>query len=444
MMASSILPSLVIQRNGKPRACETCRKRKVACDHGYPVCARCDKRGEASTCVYEKDISERGMSALAESSARSRSTSPATLESRARSYRSREQDVLGRSERGASSSLVNPSGYLGPTSVSALLQTTQGISPPGYNPSSPLPGISSITSSHGLNHSLPLTPCISHIGSDRRSPPSLQGSDPLRTEFRNDDKSFAGGYGSCFERAVHALKRLPKSEDDALAVFNRNVNPNDCLMRWAGRRIISSTLDMLKKLVRGPSDEVGYRQLAQLIIRNTEVPMIEKEQEGGMDWLEPFIGSDLRWEAVAVVFVYLFLGTIAFIPPGKERKEVLIQYKECISICITLSDTSKNANVLLLYALYKRSTIQASIHGDASKSRHFNMTRRPANILRSRELDRSCGNSRNVDFSRTPRTMLSSARHNYPIIGDSQEAVLSNIHHGQSHSNILWTTILAS
>ncbi|KAH7203247.1 hypothetical protein BKA60DRAFT_527185 [Fusarium oxysporum] len=44
---------LVTRRNGKKQACEPCRRRKVACDHGYPVCRRCRKRPNgASACYY--------------------------------------------------------------------------------------------------------------------------------------------------------------------------------------------------------------------------------------------------------------------------------------------------------------------------------------------------------------------------------------------------------
>ncbi|KAJ4248717.1 hypothetical protein NW762_012555 [Fusarium torreyae] len=41
---------LLRRLNGRPQACDPCRARKVACDHGQPTCSRCRKRRE--TCVY--------------------------------------------------------------------------------------------------------------------------------------------------------------------------------------------------------------------------------------------------------------------------------------------------------------------------------------------------------------------------------------------------------
>lgn len=40
------------RRNGTIASCEPCRKRKLRCDHGQPICERCRQRGQDSTCIY--------------------------------------------------------------------------------------------------------------------------------------------------------------------------------------------------------------------------------------------------------------------------------------------------------------------------------------------------------------------------------------------------------
>ncbi|RAH42494.1 uncharacterized protein BO95DRAFT_475802 [Aspergillus brunneoviolaceus CBS 621.78] len=42
----------VRRRNGKFASCEPCRKDKVRCDHGIPVCSRCFQRDTATRCFY--------------------------------------------------------------------------------------------------------------------------------------------------------------------------------------------------------------------------------------------------------------------------------------------------------------------------------------------------------------------------------------------------------
>lgn len=38
--------------NGRLRACDPCRRRKVACDHKVPVCSRCLRKNISQSCVY--------------------------------------------------------------------------------------------------------------------------------------------------------------------------------------------------------------------------------------------------------------------------------------------------------------------------------------------------------------------------------------------------------
>jgi Fungal Zn(2)-Cys(6) binuclear cluster domain len=41
-----------LRRNGKPKACEPCRKGKMACDHALPFCGRCTRRRMTSRRIY--------------------------------------------------------------------------------------------------------------------------------------------------------------------------------------------------------------------------------------------------------------------------------------------------------------------------------------------------------------------------------------------------------
>jgi hypothetical protein len=41
------------KRKRKTFSCNTCRNRKLKCDREVPVCSRCQKSGQASTCFYE-------------------------------------------------------------------------------------------------------------------------------------------------------------------------------------------------------------------------------------------------------------------------------------------------------------------------------------------------------------------------------------------------------
>jgi hypothetical protein len=41
------------KRKRKTFSCDTCRKRKLKCDRELPICGRCQKSGNAASCIYE-------------------------------------------------------------------------------------------------------------------------------------------------------------------------------------------------------------------------------------------------------------------------------------------------------------------------------------------------------------------------------------------------------
>ena len=46
------------KRRRKALSCYDCRRRKLRCDREYPSCSRCQKAGQADSCIYESDPPE--------------------------------------------------------------------------------------------------------------------------------------------------------------------------------------------------------------------------------------------------------------------------------------------------------------------------------------------------------------------------------------------------
>jgi hypothetical protein len=110
--------------------------------------------------------------------------------------------------------------------------------------------------------------------------------------------------------------------------------------------------------------------MAQQIFDNTRTPLIESDDtESPTGWFGAFSGPNLRWEALAIIFVHIGLGEVACAPPGKDKRSVLMSYRECCASCISLANPDRTVNSLMLYALYKRSVLDSILHGDASEYR---------------------------------------------------------------------------
>lgn len=115
---------------------------------------------------------------------------------------------------------------------------------------------------------------------------------------------------------------------------------------------------------------------AQQIIRNTKSELHDKEDP--VEWFETFSGSNLRWEALGILFTYWSFGALAsaegdsifssaFQRP-KSRAQAMIEMKECAASCIALSSHVDHGNPLVVYLMYKHSLLETMVSGDASES----------------------------------------------------------------------------
>ncbi|RAO72085.1 uncharacterized protein BHQ10_008097 [Talaromyces amestolkiae] len=204
---------LVTRRNGKTQACEPCRRRKVACDHGYPVCRRCLKRpnGE-STCYYASPDQDARSAELTVSRQAVHDTS--TLGSKSTAVSSQANRHVGPEDRIWSSPAARaPRGFFGPTSLSAAyLETESSLAARGPSPIVP------------ASPTKPTAP----------SPADIQNMVNLDLSANN--------------LAIRALQAIP--EEPAMSLYRSHTNPND---EWMGRiseRLVISTWETFGSYLR--------------------------------------------------------------------------------------------------------------------------------------------------------------------------------------------------
>ncbi|KAL3475895.1 hypothetical protein BJX99DRAFT_228812 [Aspergillus californicus] len=106
------------RRNGQPASCEPCRKDKVRCDHGTPVCGRCQKRDTASCFYHPAPLTRQTLSHSR--NRRSARSSTVCHEEIQRQTSSRVEISIRSPDTGP----ALPSGYFGPTSFVSALGST--------------------------------------------------------------------------------------------------------------------------------------------------------------------------------------------------------------------------------------------------------------------------------------------------------------------------------
>lgn len=320
---------LVTRRNGKTQACEPCRRRKVACDHGYPVCLRCSRRRNgASMCYYLSPDQEIPPNEHLHSNQLARKNP--SLHSGGH--------VSPEDKLWSSPAAREPMGFFGPTSFSAAYSETE-TSLAVHNPLTTAEQMMSSEATLG----------------DETTPPSLA-----------EIHDMAGRDQSATHIALRILQAIPMPLNEPRAQFSVHVNPIDEWMMIIGKRLLASTWETFDTYLRDRTTNLAkLREMSGAICINTR-RVLKEDHENGLEWLESFSGPKLRWEAVGIMFLYAALGELQT-SSGADSRRLIGRYTEYCSSCITLANMGGSSGSLMLFLLYKRSVLHACMHGDTSK-----------------------------------------------------------------------------
>ena len=328
----TMVSPLVTRRNGKTQACEPCRRRKVACDHGYPVCRRCRRRpnGE-STCYYAPPDQDARSAEFAISHQPLNGTSG--LESRSTEASFQSKRHVGPEDGIWSSPAARaPQGFFAPTSFPAAYFETE-IHLATRDPSV------------GTEVVLPSSPADSIL-------PSLGD---IQTMVKMDQ--------GASDLAVRVLQAIP--EKPSVTPLNSHTNLNNEWMRIIAERLVVSVWETFGLYLRDRGNIVKLRELGSMICINTR-KSIEEDQDDPLAWIESFSGPNLRWEAVGMMFLYTALGGLPASTSAESRR-FIGHYTEYCSSCITLAKMGGSSGSLMLLLLYRRSMLHACMHGETSK-----------------------------------------------------------------------------
>lgn len=322
------------RRNGKPQSCEPCRLAKTACDHTFPKCNRCVRRGIDARCTYHPSpmTKAQGSPKVIQHTepwkkhcqlARTATPNILSLLAQQRSPVATPQGISNaRGERDTEAQ------YLGSTSYSAVFQENkESIGSEVWN------GPSSIDLS-----------CVKG-----------QDSDSHRLRL-----------------ALSALRAIPDQDVCELLLdsdFEVHASP---LHEPATRYCLQSLWDTYGDALRDRDDDGRIRQMAQEILRNTDTPV--SPQPTSAEWLESHTGKNLRFEMVGTLLA-LFALALPVLPDqhpvyrAQDLSPFEYTYKlgkaaeNCQMVCFDMSIV----NEFSLYLNYHLQVTQGIVRGEDSE-----------------------------------------------------------------------------
>ncbi|KAL4916365.1 hypothetical protein BDW62DRAFT_202866 [Aspergillus aurantiobrunneus] len=315
-------PSPAIRRNGLLQSCEPCRKSKLKCDHGRPVCGRCSAKNITQRCFYHPaPMTRQDADSSRPPGKRPRTGSPNTSSPQPPST--------------AQSSLRNPErpsttpGYLGSTSFSAVLSDNR----------TDIAFEEGNCTTHGVFASL-----TDHFRLD-------SGLEVLKFLYRNTicDVLLRRFYAGHIIAAVSGL-------------------------------IIEATLQSIRRvfgsLDRGKDLETQLRDLVATIFRASAHPLTAHSAMTVDEYFASFTDGNLRWEAVGVMLATTGIAMMSTsdsdpdfvkVAPDPQARDMLVtQVVEASGICLGFCDSAASVNELLGFFRYNDMLLRTQYYGDTS------------------------------------------------------------------------------
>lgn len=315
------------RKNGRPQACEPCRRRKVGCDHGAPTCSRCRRGGISDKCVY---LAQPGQQNLHTSLSRSAAVPSLRPQAAQRNSVSISVSVNRTPQANLSESNV---GYLGATSFSAFYEEAQ--------------------------NSLPV---VEKCESESDTMPPLK----IVEVFPRLD-----------ELALSVLRHIPDKPSSKLLTrlyssFYGGWNPLSG--QWLNKSLWT---EFGSTLHRDARDEEQLRRMSFKLCRNGAVPL-EESHTDPQKWFEEYSGPNLRWESLGLLFIF-WAGGARRLPEktvisnecqvlhNHHANHLVRQYKMAAWKCIELSRDASNSNTMLAFLVFGHSLLESNMSGDAGK-----------------------------------------------------------------------------
>ncbi|KAI0835947.1 hypothetical protein F5Y06DRAFT_299047 [Hypoxylon sp. FL0890] len=327
MYANNTSTPLLIRRNGRPQACDPCRKRKLACDHAQPVCSRCKKRKQDDSCVYIVSGSKTPVS-------NSPLPSPAPSTSSAPPRRRNSLPI--QSPATVRSNIQLPSltrpGYLGPTSYCDIYEDTEN----------------SLSLLQGPETSTPRSEDVSHHA------PARGSQNDMSPRIR--------------DMCLTVLRNIPSATQGSMLRFKHG---SDGWIRPVAEQAVKSLYDTFKDYFRANRSNEKLEELARIICSNTSRPFSDDETDP-QRWTSQFTGENTRWEIIGLLSIFWDFAPdsdIAAIWKGKRSAEFDQGFsiaRENLQLCFDLCKEFSAGNSLMLYLSQRCTVVHSMFVGDAN------------------------------------------------------------------------------
>ncbi|KAL1896100.1 hypothetical protein Sste5346_004840 [Sporothrix stenoceras] len=333
-------------------SCEPCRTSKLACDHGRPVCARCNRKGTPDQCVYRKDPFKRTSNGPNTAARRRSARSPASQLSPNGDYNQLQPlPELANSQPPLQLTLYPNPGFQGSSSLNTILDTVEdgaasyeeneGESQNEVNPEDP-----NTAHDENANNGVPTTTTGANgqdaiIGSLEDGPSPLQGNMLVMSGT------------AMIEEGAQVLELLTRFFTQGVLQHLFEEWMGKGLEVHVGSLLVQPFLDSFGSAMDSP--QALSRRLFHATKMSTDIDGSASMQ----DFADKYTGHHLRWETVGLILALAGNAVSKLRAPHSalyrteaERhavgRNLLHASNTCASFCESL-DILNDVQIIFLY-----------------------------------------------------------------------------------------------
>jgi hypothetical protein len=372
-----------LRRNGKEKACEPCRKGKLACDHSQPICGRCIRRKIGAKCLYHPAPMTRPREASGLPSPNSVFRHTPSNSSGGLSH------VM--SQHGSDTSRIDPSlqsspRALGLGSGAPTTLTASGEFPKVerivehspiydwdqdavYRRSARFYGPTSFSAV--FNEGTKLSEDLNIGDTVRQHPANWPFGSPLLGRERPSAPTVR------MNQIVKVLWNMPSREICAKLMGTFNSFHHYLMSPVMISHCIDTLWSDFGTELAAPRTAEKLARIADVMFKSEEKPLPPAPEEG-IDWLNGFMGQNLRFEMLGMLFCFFGMSyqtlqdwdELFLVPEnqGRDRKQTSWRMKECADICLKMCEISEENNEISIALMHSQTVLESVCTGDESKS----------------------------------------------------------------------------
>ncbi|KAL4928477.1 putative C6 transcription factor [Aspergillus undulatus] len=317
-------PSPAIRRNGLLQSCEPCRKSKLKCDHGRPVCGRCSLKNITQRCYYHPAPMTKQDTLAQRPPAKRARTEPSNSNEVSSMPISVPQFALGVTERPSTTP-----GYLGSTSFSAVF------------------------TEHRTEISFEESSCVAE------------------GVFATLDDRFR------LESGLEVLKFLYRS--NVCDILIRRFYAGH-IMAAISPLIIEAIMHSIRRIFdgfdRSQDLEKQLQDLVLRVFRSTAYSLTSHSLMTVEEYFASFTDGKLRWEAIGMMLATAGIALMSTadsdpdlmrVAPDAQAKDTLrTQVMEASGICLGFCDSAASINELRAFHQHSDLLLRTQYWGDTS------------------------------------------------------------------------------